>query len=506
MSTFAQILREHATQRPQAPALSFEATTWSFDELHARSSRAANALRACGIQAGDRVAVLSKNRAEFFELMFACSKLGAILVGLNWRLAPAEIAAIVEDATPLLAIVGAEEEQSLNARALAVPSLKRAIRFGEDYDAWRDAAPAADQGHVGAPQDVILILYTSGTTGLPKGVMLTNEGMSYTRRLAEAWGMGPSSVNLVAMPMFHIGGCGYGSSTMMVGGHTVLMREVNPARAIELIARHKVTHTFFVPTVVHSMLQVPGVESADLSSLELLMYGASPIGEVLLRRALGVLECNFMQAYGMTESSGTVVVLNPEDHDPGGARADLLRSCGRALPWVELRVIDPNTLADAETGEVGEIWLRTRMLMKGYWQKPEATGEAVTEDGWFRTGDAAYLDAEGYVYLFDRFKDMIVSGGENIYPAEIENILNAHPAVHEVGVIGAPHERWIETPMAVVVLKAGMQVDGKELIDFTRERLAHYKCPTSVRFVESLPRNASGKLLKREMRRLLLGI
>lgn len=505
MSTFASLLREHVAERPGAPALSFEGTTWSFAELHTRSSRTANALLAEGIQAGDRVAVLAKNRAEFFELIFACSQIGAILVGLNWRLAPAEIAAIIEDSTPSLLIVAPEEAGLLTDAARVVVGLNRVLTFGAGYEAWQGAAAAHDAGYVGAPDEVILILYTSGTTGLPKGVMLTNEGMSYTRRLADSWGMSPKSVNLVAMPMFHIGGCGYGSSTMLAGGHTVLMREVNPAKAIELIVQYRVTHTFFVPTVVQSILAVPGVESADLSSLELLMYGASPIGDVLLRRALGVLKCNFMQAYGMTEASGTVVVLNPEDHETDGPRAALLRSCGRAMSWVELRIIDPATLTDAETGKVGEIWLRTRMLMKGYWEKPEATREAITEDGWFRTGDAAFLDAEGYVYLFDRFKDMIVSGGENIYPAEIENVLNAHPAVREVGVVGAPHERWIETPIAFVVLKPGISVDSRELIAFTRERLAHYKCPTSVRFVEALPRNASGKLLKREMRRQFVG-
>ena len=501
MTTFAEILREHVGKRPQAAALSFEGTTWTFRELHERSSRVANALQASGVRVGDRVAVLTKNRAENYELIYACSQIGAILVGLNWRLAAVEIAAIVEDARPSVIIVSDEEARLLSERALAVDSLKRVINFDQDYDAWRDTAPAVDSNYVGASDEVILLLYTSGTTGLPKGVMLTNEGMSYTRRLAEAWKMGPSSVNLVAMPMFHIGGCGYGSSTMLAGGHTVLMREVNPAKAIELIAGYRVTHTFFVPTVVQSLLHVPGVEAADLSSLQLLMYGASPIGEVLLRRALGVLKCRFMQAYGMTESSGTVVELEPEDHDPDGPRADLLRSCGRALRWVETRIIDPATLDDAETGKVGEIWLRTRMLLKGYWNKPEATREAITAAGWFRTGDAGYLDAQGYVYLFDRFKDMIVSGGENVYPAEIENVLNAHPAVLEVGVIGAPHERWIETPVAVVVLKPGQNADAQDLIAFTRERLAHYKCPTSVRFVESLPRNASGKLLKTEMRR-----
>ena len=431
--------------------------------------------------------------------MFACSKIGAILVGLNWRLAPEEISAIVVDAKPAIVFV-APEEHRLLADQTDPP---HTIEFGATYDAWRDEATTHDTGRVGAPDELILLLYTSGTTGLPKGVMLTNEGMSYTRRLAEdSWGMGPQSVNLVAMPMFHIGGCGYGGSTMMAGGHTVLMREVNPAKVVEMIERRRVTHAFFVPTVVAALLQVPGIETADLASLELLMYGASPIGDVLLRRALRVLKCNFMQAYGMTESSGTTVVLNPGDHDPDGPRAGLLRSCGRALPWVELRVIDPHSFDDADTGTVGEIWLRTPMLMKGYWNKPEATREAITSEGWFRTGDAAYLDDEGYVFLFDRFKDMIVSGGENIYPAEIENVLNAHPSVQEVGVIGVPHERWIETPLAIVVLRPHEAADSDELIAFTRTRLARYKCPTAVRFVDALPRNASGKLLKREMRRL----
>jgi long-chain acyl-CoA synthetase len=316
--------------------------------------------------------------------------------------------------------------------------------------------------------------------------------------------MGPDSVNLVAMPMFHIGGSGYGSSTMLAGGHTVLMREVNPAVAIELIARYRVTHTFFVPAVVQSLLQTPGIETADFSSLQLLMYGASPIGDVLLRRALDVLHCNFMQAYGMTETAGTVLELPPKDHELDGPRSGLLRSCGRAYPWVQLRIINPSTLTDVETGEVGEIWIKSGMVMKGYWNKPDATREAIMPGGWLRTGDAAYQDAQGYVFMFDRFKDMIISGGENIYPAEVENAMNAHPAVQEVGVIGVPHERWGESPMAVVVLRPGHQADAAELIAFTRDRLAHYKCPSAVLIVEALPRNASGKLLKRELRKQYL--
>ena len=503
MSTFAQIIREHAQHRAASPALSFEGVTWSFGELHELSSRSAQALLNEGVKAGDRVALLTKNRAEFYELLFACNKIGAILVGLNWRLAAVEIEAIVADAKPRVVFLGPDEQKLFNATSRATPGLKRVVVFGEEYAAFR-SANTIDPGHVGQDDDVALLLYTSGTTGLPKGVMLTNQNMAFTRKLGEAWGMGHESVNLVAMPMFHIGGTGYGTSTMLRGGHTVLMREVNPVVAIDLIARYKVTHTFFVPAVVQSLLLTPGIEKADFSSLQLLMYGASPIGDVLLRQALDVLKCNFMQAYGMTETAGTVLDLPPKDHALEGPRSGLLKSCGRAYPWVELRIIDPTTLNDVKTGDVGEIWLKSGMVMKGYWNKPDASAEAIMPGGWLRTGDAAYQDAEGYVYMFDRFKDMIISGGENIYPAEVENVMNGHPAVKEVGVIGIPHQRWGETPMAVVVLRAGQTAEPADLISFTRDRLAHYKCPTSVVIANELPRNASGKLLKRELRKLYM--
>jgi len=494
--SYARILRALAADRPEAPALTYQDQTWSFADLHARSSRTAQAMRAAGVSVGDRVGLLTKNCAECFEVLFACSKLGAVYTGLNWRLAANEIAAILDDAKPALLIVGSSERALIGSTASITT-----IELGGEFDAWRGLHPAVDPGHDGAADEPILLLYTSGTTGLPKGVVVTNKGLSYTPRLAaEAWSMGPDSVNLVAMPMFHIGGCGYGSSVMALGGHTILLREVVPAQVIDCISRYRVTHTFFVPTVVQSLLNVPGVEQADLGSLELLMYGAAPMGDVLLSKAISVLRCRFMQAYGMTETSGTVTVLNPEDHDSEGSNRNRLNSVGRPLPWVSLRIVDPNTLNDAQVGEVGEIWIRTAMNMPGYWNRPEETRTTIMNGGWLRTGDAAFLDAQGYVYLFDRFKDMIISGGENIYPAEIENVLNGHPAVQEVAVIGIAHERWGESPRAVVVLRPGHAVTAEDLITFTRARLAHYKCPSSVVFATTLPRNASGKLLKRELR------
>lgn len=496
--TFAGIIRRHAASRPDAPALTFAGRTRSFAELDAASSRVADALRARGIGPGDRVAVLSKNRAEFFETIIGSSKLGATLVGLNWRLSAREIGEILEDAEPALVLVDETGAALLAKIETAVP----VVAFGTPFDTLKAEAAERDPGHEGSPEDIALILYTSGTTGRPKGAMLTNRGMSYTRRLAEVWEMSEASVNLVAMPLFHIGGCGYGSSTMMAGGHTVLMAEVNIPEILTLIERHRVTHTFLVPALVQILIATPGVEEADLSSLDLLMYGASPMGDVLLRKAMAVLECRFIHAYGMTEASGTIVNLGPEDHVLDGPRSRLLASCGRALPWVELEVVDPAAGRKAPRGTVGELWVRTPMLMKGYWRNEKATRDAIVDDGWFRTGDAAFMDDEDYVFLVDRYKDMIISGGENIYPAEIENVLCGHPAVAEVGVIGVPHPKWGETPLAVVVLKPGSSTTQADLTAFTRENLATYKCPSRYVVVDALPRNATGKLLKPEMRRL----
>ena len=506
MSTsFATILRDLAARRPDAPALTCGDVTWTFRDLDTRSSQTAQALIADGVRPGDRVGVLSRNCAEFYELIYACSKAGAILVGLNWRLSSYEIEAIVADAAPTVIVTGASGEGDLLSQPVrGAKSLKRIVSIGDAYEAWRAGAPKADTGHAGAADDVAMLLYTSGTTGLPKGAMLTNRGMCYSRRLGEAWGMTADSVNLVAMPLFHIGGSGYGSSTMLLGGHTVLMKDVNLPLIATTIEQHKVTHAFFVPTVLQALIDVPGIEAMDLASMKLLMYGASPISETLLRNALQVLSCDFIQAYGMTETSGTVVTLEPVYHRLDGTSTERLRSCGRALPFAEIRITNTVTGNEVPRGDVGEIWVRSEMVMKGYWNNQRATEEAITKDGWLRTGDAAYQDADGFIYLYDRYKDLIISGGENIYPAEVENALLAHPGVSECALIGIPHPRWGEAPRAIVVPRAGHAPTEAELIAFARTRLAHYKCPTSVVLAETLPRNASGKLLKRELRKVYM--
>ncbi|MFT5531409.1 MAG: long-chain acyl-CoA synthetase [Candidatus Poriferisodalaceae bacterium] len=512
-STVADIIRDHASTRPNSSALTFSpdhersgtsTVVYSYADLHRRSSQAANALAEAGVAAGDRVAILAQNSPKFYELAFAVSKIGAVLVGLNWRLAPPEIEAIVADAEPTLMIVDRDLDHMVTDATRA--DLGAAIVDEVAWDLAVTDASSGDPQRDGGPDAVVFILYTSGTTGLPKGAQLTNHNMAHSAWISGlAYGVTGESTNLVAMPLFHVGGMGYGLSAFFHGGHTVLRQLPEPVGLVADLAEYRVTHAFFVPAVIQAMLDVDGVDTADMSALELLVYGAAPIGDSVLRKALRIFGCNFMQAYGMTETAGSIVTLAPEDHDPDGPRAGLLRSCGKPLPWVEVRLVDPKSLAsgtptDVAVGEVGEIWTRSGQNIPGYRNRSEATAEAITADGWLRTGDAAYANDEGHLFLFDRFKDMIVSGAENVYPAEAENVLYDHPDVTEVAVIGVPDDRWGETVKAIVVARPGTEIGTDALIELCRSRLARFKCPTSFDFVDELPRNASGKVLKTALR------
>jgi acyl-CoA synthetase (AMP-forming)/AMP-acid ligase II len=491
---FADMLREFALQRADSPCLSHAEETISFGQLHTRSSQLANALLQRALLRGDRVAILARNAPVFYELVFACAKAGLVMLPVNWRLSARELDDILADASPGLVLADAEFAANL-------PDTAPVVMLDDDFVAWRNEASGIDPGVPTATADPVLLLYTSGTTGRAKGAMISHRNLSFTSRMArEIWGFGPDSVNLVAGPLFHIGGIGYGMMALSQGGHTVLLPQPAPGPALAAMVRYRVTHAFLVPAVIQSLVEADGVDSMDLSSLQLIAYGASPISETLLLRAMQVFGCGFSHAYGLTETSGTVITLPPEAHDPGGEHVGRLRSCGRPVPWAEVDLFDPLTEHRVREGEVGEIRVRSGMNMVGYWNNPEQTSPAFLPDGWLRTGDAAWRDAEGYYYIHDRFKDMIVSGGENIYPTEVENVLYEHPDIAAAAVIGVPHERWGETPKAVVVLRPDRRIDEVQLITFLRERLAHYKCPTSIEFVPEMPRSASGKILKRELR------
>ena len=505
IATVADIIRVHGRERPDVPALEYQGRSITFGDLDDASSRLANAWASIGIGVGDRVAFLDKNGPEYFEAAFAAAKLNAVIVAVNWRLAPVEIAQIVNDARATLLVVGAEFVTHVEEIEADLETVATIVAIGEhprwvSHDALVREADSTDPGVQAQSDDVAWQMYTSGTTGLPKGVMLTNHnffgGMA---RASERWGLTSDSVCLSAMPMFHIGGSGCAMVGLYRGACTVLMREFDPARVLQLIPEFGVTQGLFVPAMIQALLLTPGVTDADVSTLAVILYGASPISDTVLIRAMEVFGCEFIGMYGLTETGGSIVQLDAADHDPVG-RPALLRSCGKPFPWVDVRIVDTATGDDVADGEVGELWVRSAQNMAGYWANETATRATVTDDGWLKTGDAGYRDADGFLFLHDRVKDMIVSGAENIYPAEVENAIAKHPDVVDVAVVGVPDDKWGEVVKAVVVRAEGSTVTGDEIITFARGYLGGFKLPKSVDFATELPRNPSGKLLKREIR------
>jgi acyl-CoA synthetase (AMP-forming)/AMP-acid ligase II len=486
----ADVVREHAAERGDRVAIRSGERTRTYAELDERSSRLAQALLAAGVREGSRVACLDRTAPEVVELLFAAAKLGAVLVPLNWRLATPELAAVVGDARPAVLIAG--ESYADVAGELA----DDVVVAGPQYEAWLAAHDARDPGGRGGSHDVVLQLYTSGTTGVPKGVLTTHRNLAAAAETSPHWEFDADSVSLTPLPMFHIGGIGWAFLGLWNGAITILVREFAAEPVLDLLERQRVTNAVLVPTMLQLMTAVPGAAERDYSALRSIAYGASPITTPVLKAALRTFRCSLYGIYGLTESTGGVVQLDPADH----AHPQLLRSAGRPLPWVELRIVDPETGADRAPHEVGEVWLRAPNVMRGYHERPDETAASLVDDGWLRTGDGGYVDEGGYLFLTDRIKDMIVSGGENVYPVEVEEALAQHPDVLDVAVIGVPDERWGETVKALVVPRAPGVPDPDELIAFARERLAGYKLPRSVELVDELPRTPSGKVLKRELR------
>ena len=502
------MLRHWAAVQPDSPMLTLGSDTVTWGEFYERAKRVAHALSAEGVVAGERVAFLDRNCIEYFETFFGCALLGAVSVAVNWRLAPMEMAAIVEDAGATLLIYGTDYEEAVADLTDHVTTVRRFVPL-TGFAEWRDSGqsePITDPGFEPGPDDVVTQLYTSGTTGLPKGAMISGRNIeTILTGAVEVFRIDSDTVSMVAMPLFHIGGTGWALSGMSRGGHSIIVRDVDPVEILRIIETHRITDSFVVPAVLMFVLATPQLADTDMSSLRTIYYGASPISEDVLVKSMQAFGCDFAQVYGLTETTGAITSLMPEDHDPDGPRANLLRSAGRPFSHVEMRIEDAATGDILPAGSVGEVMTRSGQNMLGYWNNPEATAAVISEDGWFRTGDAGWLSEDGYLFLHDRIKDMIVSGGENIYPAEVENALLSHPAVADAAVIGVPDDKWGETVKAIVVRAPGIDPGDDEaliadIMSATRERLARYKCPSSIDFMDVLPRNPSGKVLKRELR------
>ena len=498
----AGMTERSAARAPRHLAVISAGSSLDYATLHDAVLRCVAAFRTCGIRKGDRVGYLGLNSIDYVILLQAALRIGAVTVAVNWRLVAREVGYIVADAGIALLVTEAER---VSAVGDAVPIVFLTDAPRHDRPAFREWLGGFEPDPAMAdlaPTDIAVQLYTSGTTGRPKGALLTHGSMTAAlmqgRLIDEPWSAWTDSdVSLVAMPQFHIGGTAWTVQTLNAGGTAVLLGKPEIVDIIDAVETYHVTKMFAVPAVLGMILADPRSAGADLTSVRALLYGASPIPLDILKRSMVLFpNAHFVQMYGSTETSGTIVYLPPEDHDrDGNAR---MTGCGKPFPQVELRAVDTRG-NDVPPGQVGEILVRSPLVMHGYHNLPDATAAAFDGE-WFRTGDAGSLDADGYLYLFDRVKDMIVSGAENIYPAEVESALHEHPGVQDCAVIGVPDPRWGEAVKAIIVRAPGSQIEASELIAFARARIAGYKVPKSIDFAATLPRNLSGKILKKELR------
>jgi long-chain acyl-CoA synthetase len=501
-------LKLSAGSSPDKTAVICGSARLSFKQVNERVDRLSSALSGLGLSRGDRVAILAFNCHRYLELYYGVAQLGAAVVPINFRLPPAEVKYIIDHSGSRAVVLDATLLPVIEAVRAGLESAERFIFLSDEpregYLCYEEML-ASGSTDFAAPEvsedDLLGLFYTSGTTAEPKGVMLTHKNMLANIAHSEPYSnRQPNDIYLHAAPMFHLAdGAAVFSNTAHSATQAFIPR-FDPAAVLDMIARNHVTTMVLVPTMINFLLQHPDLGSYDLSSLRQITYGASPIAPDLLRRAMAVFNCRFGQGYGLTEASPLLTVLTAEDHIITDEKAERrLASCGKPVAGVEVRVVkDDGT--DASPGEVGEIIARGPNIMQGYWKRPDDTGLAI-RDGWLHTGDLATVDEDGYIYLVDRKKDMIVTGGENVYSTEVEAVLYSHPSIKEAAVIPVPDPDWGEAVHACIVLRDGRRLSQQELVEFCRERLANYKAPRSVEFIEGeLPKGGTGKILKKRLR------
>jgi acyl-CoA synthetase (AMP-forming)/AMP-acid ligase II len=485
------VVADDARDRPAFVRLGAAVTFAGLDE---RAGRVAAGFATGGLRPGDRVLLLIPNALETFELLIGCARAGLVAVPVNWRLAPDELAVVAADAGARAVVVDAGLAHLLWA---VVDSGVPVLTLGPSYEAWLAEAPTTPPRIPHRPDDVVLQVYTSGTSGRPKGVLLTNRNLATkVPGVTPRWGLNVGSRSLLATPLFHVGALSWGLAGLYAGATTVLAGDAAPATLLGHLARDGITHTFLVPAMIARLCDdaPPG---AAFPALRTILYGASPISSDVQARALALFGPVLHQVYGLSETTGSITEL-AAGHEVA-ADDPLYRSAGKAYPWIELEIREPGTGERMPPHAFGEVWTRSAQNTPGYFGLPAETAELLTEDGWLRTGDGGHLDDDGNLFLTDRVKDLVITGGENVYPAEVEAVLRRHPGVADVAVYGVPDPRWGEAVAAAVVPRDPALTPG-ELVAFTDGLLAGYKRPRAVLMLDELPRNAAGKVLRRRLR------
>ncbi len=481
-----------------------DAGRFSYRQMNERANRLANWLQdEAGIKKGDRVGMVALNGVEYLDAFFACGKLGAIFVPYNWRLHPRELAHLINQTTPRVLLYSDEFKDRMAQIKPGCPSVAHYLHLeGEGIGGSKPYGPTL-QGASATPmtneevneEDIICLLFTGGTTGLPKAAQISYRMIAWNTLNTVIHELNRDDVTITHTPMFHTGGLlVYTIPLLTIGGTVVIMRRWDPDEMLALIERERVTMFFCVPTQYQQMLQSPRFKTTDFSSVRFMTSGGAPLPVSLIKAWQEVHDVPFKQGFGMTEFGPGIFSMGPEYAESKAG------SIGLPNYFVDARLVDDDN-RPVPVGEVGELVLKGPSMFSGYFNNPQATAEAIDEEGWFHTGDLARMDEDGFYYIVDRKKDMFISGGENVYPVEIERALYEHPAVHMCAVIGVPDEKWGEVGKALVILKPGKKATAEELIAFLRGRLARYKVPKSIEFVESLPLSPAGKILKRELRK-----
>lgn len=488
--SFLRHLDQHVGTRPEKVAFTDLEREVTYSELSIISGRIGNALTDLGVGAGDRVAYLGRTRLEFFLTFFGAARIGAVLSPLNWRLKPEAIARLIHGSGAAVAIVEPDFVHLL-------PRGQHVIELGPQFENWcnsaatRDPAPSPDAG------DIVAQTFTSGTTALPKGVQLSHANFEGAFAMHSVLRMDSDSRIMAAMPVHHVGGNVWGMFAFYTGGTTVLYHRENfdPIEVASTIQNEGITHVAFAPVMISAVAEAAATHGFDLSAIMGMVYGSQPITRKALHRIHECIDVPLFTVYGMTETTGAGTALLPEDH----RRPDLLGSVGRPVPGIEVTVADLLTDRALPPGQRGEVRMRGQACTTGYQANPEADKNLYRE-GWLCTGDIGYMDQDGYLFLVDRANDMVITGGENVYPREVEAVLIEHPDIEDVAVVGIPHEKWGEAVTAFVVTRPDASLDPADVLKWSRERLAGFQRPQEVHFIDVLPRNSSGKVLRRQLR------